>query len=588
MRYDLIISGGTVVDGTGAPRRATDVGIVDGCIVAFGELGDAETAERIDATGLIVAPGFIDSHTHLESQLFWDPAALPASQHGATTVIMGNCGLSFAPIAESDPGFGAALMSAVEQIPRSVIDSEVPFDWTTFGGFVSSLERQGTGVNTASFVGYSLVRHAAMGDRAFDGVATDDDIAAMRELVREACRSGALGLSFNRATYDHDHEGRPMIGRDADWSEVRQVVEVLTEFPGRMLQVIPSWADMSAGWADHFERELTAWTAMLKDFDLSMVWSAVSEADHEAQMDATRRARAAGADMIAGIHSIPIYTFASFEAPGLFAATAGIDFLFELSPAERLAALRDEERRAEIRARVGEEVFEAFPLRYVTDDGKEVLGNPRRFRWDQIYRAGAAPDRFELGDSIALVAAAQGVHPIDVVLDAALASDLRDVFVVFVHGNLREVTEELLHDPDTVISSNDTGAHLMLMAQTQTAHLLDYWTRQAGTLTLEQSVHLLTGRQAEAFGILDRGVLEVGKAADLVVFDESTVGPQAPELRDDLPGGGTRYVAEGIGFRRVIVNGETVLIDGEFTGNRAGRFLDPGDWDQSRSVHATA
>lgn len=575
MRHDLIVEGGIVVDGTGSARHRSDVAVTNGVITAIGDLAGDDAAERIDASGLVVAPGFIDSHTHLESELFWDPEALPASQHGATTVILGNCGLSFAPVSTTDPGFAAGLMSAVEQIPRAVIDSQVPFDWTTFRGFIDSLTTSGIGVNAASFVGYSLVRHAAMGERAFDGVATPDDIAAMQALIREALDAGALGVSFNRSTYDHDDEGRLMIGWDVDWSEIRDVLEVVRDYDGIMLQNIPSWADMSEGWTERFETEVQAWIEILTDLDIGMVWSAVSEADWELQLDATKRARAAGARITAGIHSIPIYTFATLEAPGLFAATHGLSDLYEFDAPARLEALADAERRQAIRDTVGAETFVAYPLRYVTDDGREVLGSPRHFRWDQIFRVGAAPERFDLADSVAAVAAQTGRHPVDVVLDAALESDLRDVFVVFVHGNLRDVTERLLLDEATVISSNDTGAHLMLMAQTQTAHLLDYWCRQTGTLTLEQAVNLLTGRQADVFGLTDRGTIAVGKAADLVLFDADEVGPQAPALVDDLPGGGTRYVASGLGIRRVIVNGQTLLVDGEPTSNRPGVFLAP-------------
>lgn len=576
MTYDLIIRGGSVIDGTGAPRVRADLAITDGVISAIGDLASERGEREIDATGLIVAPGFIDSHTHLESQLFWDRAALPASEHGSTTIILGNCGLSFAPIGQVDRDFGARLMSAVEQIPRTVIDKEVPFDWNTFGEFVESIDRAKIGVNAASFVGYSLIRHAAMGERAFDDPATADDIAAMQALVVEAIDAGALGVSFNRCTYDHDDEGRPMIGWDVDWSEIAAVLSVLKGRTDVVLQVIPSWSDMREGWTERFELELNSWIEILKDLDVSLVWSAVSEADYEVQMEATRRARAAGVRFTAGIHSIPIYTFASFEAPGLFAATYGLRELYEVSAEERLAMLADPQCRAEIREKVGEDTFVAYPLRYVAEDGREVLGNPRHFSWSQIFRAGAAPARFDLSDSVAEVAAAEGKHPVDVVLDAAIASDLKDVFVVFVHGNLREATRELLKDEATVISSNDTGAHLMLMAQTQTTHLLDYWSRETGFLSLEEAVHLLSGRQADVFGLADRGVLEVGRAGDVIVFNPDEVGPQAPALVGDLPGGGNRYVAGALGIEHVIVNGAPLLSGGQPTGDFAGGFLPRG------------
>jgi len=307
-----------------------------------------------------------------------------------------------------------------------------------------------------------------------------------------------------------------------------------------------------------------------------MVWSAVSETDFDAQLGATRTARAAGASMTAAIHAIPLNTFGTFAAPSLFASTPGLGFLFDLPPAERLRALGDDAVRARIRASMGDETFVAYPLRHVSETGEVSMGHDRTFRWDQIYRVGAPPNRFELGRSVVEEARDRRVHPVDVVLDAALASDLREVFVIFVFGNRPDVTSDLLLDPTTVIASNDTGAHLMLMAQSQTTHLLDYWCRRTDTLTLEQAVHLLSGRQATVFGIPDRGVLSAGKAADIVLFDADQIGPQAPEIVDDLPGrGGPRYITRGLGIDRVIVNGTTLLIGGQPTGATPGRFLSP-------------
>lgn len=576
MQLQTLIRGGTLVDGTGADRRRADIGIAGGRIaVVAPNLREAADAV-IDAGGLIVSPGFIDSHTHMETQLFWDKAAQPATWHGATTVVMGNCGLSLAPIGPAGHDFAAGLMSSVEQIPRAIIDEVVPFDWTTFGGYVSSVERSGLPVNAASFVGYSLVRHAVMGERAFDGRASDDDVDHLRRGLRAALQEGALGISYNRAIYDRDAEGRLMAGWDADWDEMRRTASVLKEFSGTMLQVIPSWAELSAGWCERNEIELAEWTRILADIDRPMVWSAVSERDFEAQMDATRRARAAGVMMTAGIHSIPIYTFATLAAPGLFASTPGCDALYDLSPRERIEALRDPAVRQRIRSVMGRERFVAYSLRHVAENGEVSLGMERTFDWSQIYDAGVAPDRFRLTESLADTARRDGRHPVDVLLDRALASDLRAVFVVFVYGNLPEVTRTLLLDPATVISSNDTGAHLMLMAQTQNTHLLDFWARQSKFLSLEQAVHLLSGRQADTFGLPDRGRLQPGLAADVIVFDEATVGPQAPQILDDLPGGGgSRYVSRGLGIERVIVNGETLLERGEPSGALPGRFLRP-------------
>lgn len=575
--YDLIIRGGDVIDGTGAPRQRADVAVSDGLIVRIAPQIDGDAADEIDAGGLIVAPGFIDSHTHLEGQLFWDPIAGPSSRHGSTTVILGSCGLSLAPLHPDDREFGAALMSAVEQIPQSILMSQVPFDWTGFDGFMRSLEQLRTGVNVGAFVGYSVVRHAAMGERAFTDAALPEDLDLIETLLVQALDAGALGVSFNRATYDKDHHGRLMAGWDADWSEIRRAAAVVGRYPGAMLQVIPSWANLADGWSERNEAEVEAWTSILVETGCRLVWSAVSERHYAPQMEATRRVRGSGGRMTAGIHSVPLYSFATFAAPCLFASTQECRFLFDLTPTDRLAALRDPAVRERIRASMGPETFVGYPLQYVSETGEESLGIARTYSWSNIYYVGSPPERFVVGESISEMATRLGKHPVDVVLDAALASGLQDVFVVFVYGNLPDVTEQLLMDPATVISSNDTGAHLMLMAQTQTTHLLSHWVRESGVLTMEQAVHLLTGRQASAFGIEGRGVLAEGMAADIVVFDADEVGPQAPAIAHDLPGGGSRFVCDSLGIRRVIVNGSTILRDDQPTGALPGSVVRPND-----------
>lgn len=570
----VVIKGGTVVDGTGAPRRRADISIRDGRILEIASQiqgGD----EVIDASDLIVSPGFIDTHTHMECQLFWDKAATSAAWHGCTTVVMGNCGLSLAPVGMGDVDFAVSLMSSVEQIPTSVLASAVPFDWTSFGGFAESLQRSTPAVNAASFVGYSLVRRAVMGERAFGGVPTEEEADAIVELVRSSLAQGALGLSFNRATLDHDEHGRLMPGYDCTWEEVTRAARVVAEFPGTMLQAIPRWTSEADGWGGRNDDELAHWIDILQGVDRPLVWTAVSETRYENQMAATRRAREAGVELIAAIHGVPMHTYATLSVPGLFAATPGFDFLFDLSPEERLRAIQDEAVRERVRAATGRDTFSAYPLRYVSESGEVSLGHERVFPWDHIHHVGSAPERMKIGESIGERARREGRHPADVVLDEAAASELRDVFIVFTHANLPQVTLELLNDPATVISGNDTGAHLMLMAQADTTHLLDHFVRETGEVPLEQAVHLITGRQAQVFGIPERGVLKPGMAADITIFDPETIGAQAPEVVSDLPGGGPRYITRNIGIKRVIVNGQTLLIDGEPTGVTAGRFLKP-------------
>lgn len=577
MGIDLLIAGGAVVDGTGTASRRLDVAVRDGMIVEVGEKIDASAAERIDATGLVVAPGFIDSHTHLDGQLFWDKAATSSSWHGCTTAIFGNCGFSFAPIGSEGPEYPLSLMAGVEQVDRDLLQQNVPFDWRSYGDFIGSLEASGMAINATSYIGYPMIRHAAMGERAFGGEATEADLDAIEAHVREGLDAGALGLSFNRQAADRDDKGRTTAGLNCPWSEIGRMIGVLADYPGTLVQAIPSWSLLPNGIEAHHREEFEGWTKALAAANRPMVWTVMSEVLADPQLELNREARQAGVSMTSGVGPIPVAIMVNFQVPNVLQTVPAWQPVFAVPPEERVRVLADPGFRRSLREQAGDETFSAYPAAAVDEDGTPILGPEIPLSWGGIFRVGSGPDRFRVDHSVLQEARARGCHPIDVVADAAVESDLRDFLIVFPMGNPDDKTVELMKDPTTVLSTNDTGAHLLMVCNASATWLLDHWVREKQAFGLEQAVHMLTGRQAQVFQLPDRGILAPGKVADLVLFDPDTVGAESPSLVNDLPGGGLRFVQRGLGIARVIVNGRSLMIDGKHTGEVPGMYLRPAE-----------
>ncbi len=574
---DLLIRGGRVVDGTGDPARIADVGIAGDRIVAVDEHIDEPAAERVDADGLVVAPGFIDSHTHMDGQLFWDEIGSSSAWHGCTTVVCGNCGFTLAPIPRGDPEYPLSLMAGVEQIPRDVLQASVPFDWDSFAGFVASLERRGLPLNMACYVGHPVVRHAAMGERSLTEPASEADLDAIEHILREALDAGALGVSFNRSPADRDDRGRATAGVDCGWDEVRRMIGVLADYPGTLTQAIPGWSlPGPTGIASGWEEELDQWVAATRGARRPMVWGPLIETYDEDYLRIARRGRRQGARMHAATGVVALSTLATFQITNLFATIPGWEFLFELSEADRLKALAEPQVRVRLRRATGRERFVGYPLKTEDERGHPVPGPEIPFFWHNIHRVGFGTDAFDLdGPSLAEEAERERRHPVDVMLDGAVASRLREFVIVFPYGQVPDRTLRTMQDEAAVLSRNDTGAHLSLLCNAESTQLLAQWVRDREAISLERAIHLLTARQAEVFQLSDRGALRPGLAADVVLLDLERVGPQSPDLARDVPGGGTRIVQRAEGIERVIVSGRTLLREGRPSGERPGRFLRP-------------
>jgi N-acyl-D-amino-acid deacylase len=574
---DVLIRGGTVVDGTGAPAVVADVGLVGGEIALIEARSRETAAETIDATGLVVAPGFIDSHTHLDGQLFWDREGSPSSWHGCTTVVTGNCGFTLAPLATGDPEYPLSLMAGVEQIPRDVLTTAVPFGWSSFAEYIDALEAGGLALNVAGFVGYPVVRRAVMGERAIGGVAGDDDLRAIERLLQASLDAGALGISFNRFSGDMDDQGRPVAGVDAPWSEIHRAVATLADRPHTVFQANPEWftGRLTGVDADADREQFAGWIESCRVSGRRFLYSPVMEESLDEQLAFIQRANADGAAIAGEVLPMPLSAMITFEAPNVFATIPAWEFLFGLSPAERLTALADDDVRAALRSDTGADAFTVYPMRTVAPDGSVSLGYPVEFQWSRMRLIGSAPDPLDIDSpSLAEVGARSGRHPVDVMLDRVVATGLKEFVLYFGFGDyLPEATLRALRDPGCVLSGNDTGAHLTITTNTGTTRLLGHWYRRHHAFSLEEAVHMLTGRQAEFFELHDRGVLEPGRAADVVIFDDDRIDTLAPELAGGVPGGMSRIVQRSVGIERVMVNGRTLLIDGAPTGDVAGRYL---------------
>ena len=569
---DVLIRGGSVVDGTGAPTRRADVGIRDGLIVTA---VDGESAARtIDADGLVVAPGFVDLHTHYDAQLTWDPTASPSILHGVTTVIGGNCGFTLAPAGEQHADYLMRMMARVEGIPVDALSTGLPWDWASYEDWLGRFEGN-IAVNAGFLVGHCALRRSVMGPEAVEREAKDDEVAQMQQLLADALRAGGLGFSSTQSNTHNDADGRPVPSRVASAAELIALAGTLREHAGTTLEFI------TAGCLSGFsEDEVETMTSMSVAADRPLNWnllgvSAANPDFHNHQLDASDKAAARGGRVIAltlpHVMRIRLSFLTGFVLDGL----PGWRETLHLPVAERGRALADPEVRRRLKA--GADSPEAGMLRGLA-------------KWDRLHLAETfAPETAQFaGRSVGDVAAERGVDPFDALLDIVVADELR----TGLHPALPEggaddwqMRAEVWRDPRTIVGGSDAGAHLdMMCGAIYSTSLLGSAVRDRRLLTMEEAIHQLTDVPARLYGLRDRGRIEAGAKADLVLFDPETVGHGPDRTRNDLPGGAARLYAEATGIARVIVNGVEVATDGVATGASPGTLLRSGR--DTETVHA--
>ena len=553
MDYDLLIRGGLVVDGSGQPGQTADVGVKDGKIVETGRLGGG-AARTLDAAGLVVAPGFVDHHTHLDAQLFWDPYGTSEPQHGVTSVVMGNCALALAPTAPTDHEALVSSFVRVEAIPRTVLENGVPWGWRSYGEYLDALEGR-LGINAGGLVGHIPVRHRVLGEEAVERAATPAEVDRMRALVRESLEGGALGISTNRNRRHMRDDGKPIASRLADDDELLALCDVLGELNAGAIQTALGVHTMQhIAWYDALARRTgrpVVWQSVRHRWNEPTLWSDQLEGVARTFRDGFRAYGITNADPLN-----TQFTMKNAQVFDEFPTWKNVMFLPEMA---RKQALADPATRATLQAELDEDKPTVFHRRWEYVDVARVT-HPRNAEY--------------VGKSVAQVAALRGQRPIDAFLDLALDEDLETVFETDPVGGDPEATAEILRSPYVLVGQSDAGAHLEFSAHFgYSTTLLGMWVRDRGALTLEQAVHKLTQQVADIYGLANRGLVRPGYAADLVLFDLATIRACEPEWADDFPGGARRLVQRSEGVHATIVNGQPIYEDGRLTGALPGQVL---------------
>jgi N-acyl-D-amino-acid deacylase len=566
MGLDLLIRNGTIVDGSGAARYRGDVGIEGDRIVEIGRI--RSVAERtIDADGLIVAPGFIDGHTHMDAQVAWDRLGSCSCWHGVTTVIMGNCGFALAPCKPEAREWFARCLTAVEDIPTEAMMAGIDWTWETFPEYLATVDRLPKAINYGAYIGHSALRMYIMGARALSEKATDDDLARMTAAVQAAIRAGAMGFSSSRATTHVTPDDTPVASRIADWSELDRLVGAMADLNAGIFQIGP---DISGGEAQRRFlgrlRQLAVETGRPVMFGMLSTRQGDQPNPWTYQLEYMDECATAGARMWGQATTRSINAIFSLKSYLPFDVLPGWQRLRELPLSEQRRRLADPATRRQLIA----EEERMKPRDNVLQGGGAATTDPRKPDYANLY----VMKGVDWNDpTVAQLSAQRGQHPVDVMLDLALENDDQ----VFVQPLVNEDPDHvlgMLRHPRTLATFSDSGAHVCQeMGSSLQTHLLSYWVRAKQAFTLEEAVRKLTFDNASAWELNDRGLVRVGFKADLVLFDAERVKPAMPTVETDLPGGARRLVQKAEGIAATVVNGEVTLENGQATGRTPGRLL---------------
>ena len=558
--FDVVIRNGLVVDGTGNPGRTADVAIRDGRIVAIGEVSDKGNHE-IDAEGLVVAPGFVDVHTHFDAQVFWDTTLSPSPLHGVTTVISGNCGFTIAPLEPEHGDYMMRMLARVEGMPLASLQQGVPWNWRTFGEYLDAID--GSLMPNAGFlVGHSALRRTVMGERSVGEFASDDELQAMKELLAESIAAGGLGFSSSWAKTHNDAAGDAVPSRHASETELVELCSVLKDTSAVALEFIPT--------IERFDDEVyQLLTDMSVAADRPLNWNVIFANARQAdviqeKLRASDFAAEQGGRVIALTAPMPAESRLSFESGFLLDTLHGWSEPMALSNEEKLALLSDPERRSEL---------------------NENAQKPSAFRgvarWERLTVGEVTKQDLKHleGRSIGDIAEELGKTPWEALCEIVVEDDLKTGLYPPAAGDNEEswaLRQALWNDERCLIGASDAGAHLDFLATFNYSTYLLAAARDRNLLSLESAVQKLTDAPARLYGLKDRGRIEEGWCADLVIFDANEVAPAEIEVREDLPGGAWRLYSEAVGVHHVFINGEQAVLDGQFTDARPGTLLRSG------------
>ena len=561
--HDLVITNGTVVDGSGSVGRVADVAVTDGMITAVGDLAGEQATRTIDAEGHIVSPGFVDVHTHMDAQLAWDPLGECSCFHGVTTAVMGNCGFTLAPVNSDARHLVVRNLERAEDIAAEAMAAGIDWSWETYPEYLDFVERTPKGINYAGYVGHSALRTWAMGERAFTEDATAEDLAKMVGQVKDSMRAGAVGFTTSISLNHETSDDRPVASRLSTRSEIDALVGAMGEMGGGIFE-LAHHPDLRSRDPEKRESYISWLVELAASSGVPITYGmlAFGSDDHlwRPVIELLDRINASGGQSWAQVHTRQFGAMLSFQTRLPFDALPLWSELRTQSLDEQRRALADPSTREKL-VNVAEN----------GDYGRAIGAEARKPEWQWIYplTSGLPPYR-----SIAELAAERNAAPMEVFLDEAIASDLNLFFIQAVANQDQDLVLELMRQPNAIPTFSDSGAHVsQIMDSSLQTHMLGHWVRDRGEFTIEAAVHAMTQKPAQAWGFDDRGLLAEGMAADINIFDINTLTPDLPELVYDLPGGARRLRQTATGFMATIVNGEVLVENGTPTGVTPGRLL---------------
>lgn len=543
------------MDGTGLAGFRADVAIDDDRIAKVGRVADRGSNE-IDASGLMVTPGFIDGHTHLDAQMFWDPRGTNSCWHGVTTAVMGNCGFTLAPADPEKRHLVLRNLEKAEDIPGAVMERAIEWRWSAFPEYLQVLDELPKGINYVANIGHSALRTYAMGERAFTEPATEDDLQIMQSALRDALKAGACGLTSSRSHHHETSDGRPVASRVASWDELHALVLTMSEMGAGVFQLTTE--NDPAPPPEEQERLDKLLIELAVECGLPVAIQAAVNCDHA--LEVLDRSAAAGGRLFGLAHSRGVGSISSFRSQLPFDSLPDWQDVRKHSFDELGTILRD----PAVRRRLVRSAHEGpYPV---------ALGGAARrpqFERYEVLRSPLPPNR-----TVADYAAERGQDPVETMLDLALETNFEQLFVQSFEAFDHEHVRKVLAHPRTVQSFSDSGAHVSQMSDSSiSTHLLAYWVREHGEFTFEEAVRMLTLEPARAWGFADRGLLREGYVADMNIIDAGIVAPRLPRIVHDLPGGAARFEQFADGFNTTIIGGQITQRDGVHTGAAPGRVL---------------
>jgi N-acyl-D-aspartate/D-glutamate deacylase len=556
--YDILIKNGIVVDGTGAPRVRADVAITQGRIAEIGKVTDgAKTV--IDASDLIVSPGFIDPHTHYDAQICWDPLLSPSSWHGVTSVVMGNCGVGLAPCRPEVREVTAWDLVNVEAIPFDVLSKGISWDWVTFPEYMNAAQKRGLGVNTAFLAPLTPFRHFVMGEESMERAATPEETAQIKALLKEAVTAGAFGFTTTAIPQHIGYKARPLACRLASRDELKAYANALKEMGRGTIELA-----LTASAGEVSEEEYALLDFLLTESARPVTWLGVISRDDKPEAGPEMLHKTESLIKRGGVPQVTCRPFViqiDLRNPFIFANHPSWNPVFNRTPEEQMQVYRDPSFR------------QAF---------RKELEKPRIFsgRWErlEVKEVSNPAMKSQEGKTVAEIAAMRGKDGLDTFFDLALEDELKIQYTIVLFNANEDLIPDLITDSRTLIGLSDGGAHVdMLCDAGYCTYLLGAWVREKQVMTLERAIQRLTAEPAQFFGIQGRGQLKVGMAADIAIFDYHTVGSaKRPEMRYDLPGGGRRLVMPARGVQYTIVNGTVLYADQKHSGALPGQVLRSG------------